>query len=166
MADIEQFQFNGSEIGLSDKYLITIDVHPGDSGMAIAAELDARLGPVRQDIYLAQQIEGQPIDRIKGFNEAIKGLYKAIPHDEFVPLTKRILAHTAIGIEGEKDALKLSNPSHYLKFFKKNYGALIPLMKRVIEVNDFLELDVSGLFLEVESSPEAKTENSENLATA
>lgn len=161
MADIEQFQFNGSEIGLSDKYLITIDVHPGDSGMPIAAELDARLGPVRQDIYLAQQIEGQPIDRIKAFNGAIKGLYTAIPYEQLTPLSKRVLAHTAIGIEGEKDALKLSNPTHYSKFFKKNYKALIPLMKRVIEVNDFLELDMSALFLEVESYPQEKTDSNE-----
>lgn len=158
MAEIEMIQFRGDEIGLDPKYFFTVTVHPGDSGMQIAAELNEKLGPVQQDMYLAQQMAGEDVDKIKAFTEAVKGLFSAIPHEQLVPLARRMLVHTAVAIEGQKDALKLSSPTDFATFFKKNYKSLIPLMKRVIEFNDFLELDVSSLFLEAESAPTEMTE--------
>ena len=151
----EILQFKGSEIGLDEKSTITVSAHPGETAIDRANELNELLGPVFLDLIGAQSVENTEqakTARQEAMATAVKSLYKIIPAGELQPLAKRILAFTSVSkeVNGETKVFKLNDKADFNLYFQRNLKALIPIMRRVIEFNGFLELDISALILETE----------------
>lgn len=146
-------QFKAREIGLDEESTVTIAAHPGEKGINLANELNQRLGPIILDIMSAAQVENT--EQLKDAREnalaqAVKKLYDVWPNGDLLPMAKKVLAHTTVTRREDTDqkVYKLSEAVDFSGYFQRNYKALIPLMRKVIEVNGFLELDISGLVLE------------------
>ncbi len=151
MSDV--IQIKAKELGFDEDSLVTITAHPGEKGIHLANEINERLGPVFLDLVSASTVENTEqaqTARQEAMASAVKGLYKIIPSGELLPLAKKILSNTKVTKEsnGEKKVFNLAETADFNLYFQRNYKALIPLMRKVIEINGFLDVDISGLVLE------------------
>lgn len=162
-------QFYGNEIGLSETDYFTMTIHPGATGIDIGNEITERLGPIYLDIQNAAEAGGEVSDIAEALTKAIKQIYKVFPGAQLQAMAKRLLKHTRVH-QGEDNQGKpivkdFGKDSDFSDYFAGNYAALGPLMKKSIEVNGFLSLDVSVLVLERQKKTETADEEVENQET-
>jgi hypothetical protein len=165
MAD-DLIRFSAADIGLDEDSTFAMTCHPGD--IALANEIGGIVGPVFLDIEAAAENEPGNDDASKraysqAIAEAMKGIYTVMGGDYLPKLAKRVLKQTKVirNEAGSPVVYDLSLEKDYAAYFKRNYKALIPLMRRVMEENGFFDMNCSALVLgsrraaETESSSES-----------
>jgi|SRR3989344_4873701 len=136
-------RFPGSEIGLDGNKEVIIEYHPIEEGIVIAGDLSKSLTPVMMEIYVASESEG--LNKKEAVTLAVQGLYRCMDGAELLQLAKKLLRYTRVSIDGTQ-ILALGQSSDFNKFLEdRQYGVLVPLMARVIDHNNFLDLDIGRL---------------------
>lgn len=163
----DSLQFYGKDIGLNEKnadLYITLSFHPGGEGIDLANELNGKLGPVFAGIRDASSkvFAGSPEEiesaRASAVNQQIAGVFNLMPGSEFGKLARRLLKYVRIARKldnGESKIFDLGKEVDYDAFFRRNYGALMPLVMKVIHESGFTELDVSEILMGNPTASEA-----------
>lgn len=151
-------QFNGAKIGLPSDLEITVMYHPPEQGITLAGDLMQRIGPSMVELFTSAPSDASQAEAMRSARvDALKGLYKIIPGNELLPLAKRVLEHTTVTKGGK--LLSLGTAGDFAQFFAGgNYKPLIPLMGKVIELNNFLDVDVSQLVLKAPEGQESASQ--------
>lgn len=160
----DTIQFFGKEIGVSPDDYFTMTNHPGDQGMDLGNELMEKLGPLVIDLRAVAESgpADDSLDAAQDYQTKLgavtKDIYRVFPGPALKQMAKRLLKYTRVASgedsNGKKVIYDLSTDKGFADYFGRNYSAVVPLMRKSIEHNGFLGLDVSGLVLGNRSNTE------------
>lgn len=148
MSHIKKLDFE-EDLNLKQEGSVAICAHDPEEGILLGAELNEIVGPIIVQLQMAGDIENDE-DRNKAVSKALGESFTVMSPKKQLSMYKRLLSESTVtrtSAEGKKEILSLKEKDDFKKFFSLNYKALIPLCQAVIDFNDFLEVNVSNLFL-------------------